>query len=457
MFARLLPLALVVAGCASSSPSDAGIPPPTPLRMSVEAFNRYFAVAVESAADNILQRDISPSVNRTTVFWKMRSIPSCRAFLLLGDDQAALLGMWMISHRLAQFFAEGEGKDLFGAASPIAVGASREIEARIETLAKEFLTAGRFELAQKNITQFVTDHPISTRFEPHVDEKRSWDGVVSTTLNKPVSVVTTPLSFMNPTSGLSDTAAALHRVAATVESLKTELDYAPANIRWQTDLLVLELDESKAVMQALGGLDEIGKSSASIAATAASLPADLREQSSKLLDDVNAKQAGLQLTLDKVQAVLAEARTTADGIDQTFGKVDALVASTDTASQSLTRMAEALTVAIDAFTKLMTVLNAPSTETVPPERQAPPFNINDFGRTADKLTETMKSLGEVLVQVRDLTKPEQTRAIVDTADTAVESVLNRIFLGAGLFVLLVAAVALGYRWFSTRITPRPVR
>jgi hypothetical protein len=257
-----------------------------------------------------------------------------------------------------------------------------------------------------------------------------------------------PLSHVTPTAGLSDAAAAGHRIAATVEELKTAVEYVPDNARWQTDLLVLELEESKSVKTALQAMQDIGEGTARIAATAETLPATLTADVSKLIDDIGEKQTALQDTLEKAHAAASEAHATVESMDATLGRLDEVVKSTDPSAQSLARMGDSLTVAFEKFTVLMEVLTKPSPDPTPAAEKGPPFDINDYGRTADKITATAKELAAVLDKLEALTASDRVASLSGAADQTVQSTLDYLFVGIGILLLFGFLLALGYRYLT---------
>ena len=456
-FSLLLAVSMGATGCFNAGSTAKPLPPPSPLRMELEDFTAFVASRVEQAADNILEANDSAAIDRNTLFWRMRVIPMCRRTLILGDDDAVLLELWLIARRMTHFFAAGAGREFFGKSTPLALAATTEIEERIRQIATRRLPANEFAAAEKNIADFAAAHPVSNRLDVSPDAEDSWTTVLSSTLDKPFSMLEMPLSHVSPTTGLSDAALAAHRIAATLEQMETTAQYYPDNLRWQTDLLVLELEQSMAVKSSLESLKEIGGGATSIAATAATLPANLRKELSGLIDDVDQKQTALQVTLDKAHATAREARVAVEGMDKTLVQLDTVVQATGPTAQSLTRMGDSLTAAFGAFTKMMEVLKAPSPDPTPAAAAGPPFDVNDYGRNAEKITATMVELNAVLAKVEDLTDRDRFSALVGGADVAVQSTLDYLFVGIAALVLFIFLVALGYRFLTRSMLPRSAR
>jgi ABC-type transporter Mla subunit MlaD len=176
-------------------------------------------------------------------------------------------------------------------------------------------------------------------------------------------------------------------------------------------------------------IDSFAKASDSstvLAGTMRDLPSQLRTELSQLIAELDARQAGF---------------------DATLSRAEALVASTDQAAQSLSKMGEVWTDLVATFARTMEQIDPPSAE---PAANARPFDINDYRSTADELTRTAIALSGVLAQARELTGQGETASLNDALESAVQSVLVRL----GLFVLFVALVMIAYRFIVGRLPQR---
>jgi len=95
-FGSILLVALAT-GCATRAPQSALASDANPNRIELNRFVEYFSVRVERAADDIVQHTDDPSIARNSVYWKMRAIPAAQAALLLADNQAAAIQLWVLS------------------------------------------------------------------------------------------------------------------------------------------------------------------------------------------------------------------------------------------------------------------------------------------------------------------------------------------------------------------------
>ena len=90
----LLAVSLGATGCFTGSSGDKPLPPPSPLRMELEDFTIFAATRIEEAADNILERNESPAINRNSLYWRMRVIPMIRRTLIIANDEMQTEGHW---------------------------------------------------------------------------------------------------------------------------------------------------------------------------------------------------------------------------------------------------------------------------------------------------------------------------------------------------------------------------
>ena len=108
-------------------------------------------------------------------------------------------------------------------------------------------------------------------------------------------------------------------------------------------------------------------------------------------------------------------------------------------------MGASFTGMFDGFTKVMATFEAdPDAPPTPPERQGPPFDINDYGRTADKLTATAQALTALLTRADALAGAGPPPLVTDT-EAALRALIDRIFLYAAGLVVFTALTALVYR------------
>ena len=428
-FGSILLVALAT-GCATRAPQSALASDANPNRIELNRFVEYFSVRVERAADDIVQHTDDPSIARNSVYWKMRAIPAAQAAMLLADNQAAAIQLWVLSTAQLESLKVGVPVG-FGDCQPIAVEAATEIDAKVRSLAGTLLTREQFEAAEQTVKEFVEGRIGRTGLEIPPEAARTWGESLSSILHKPIEVIQAPLSSLNPTSGLSDTALAVQNFSDEVSRARTEMSYLPSALRWNTQLLLMEIEERTHLAGMSAGVAELGASAESLAATAKTLPQDLRAELTAFAEELSQPQSQLQATMREANTTLETSQKTAQAVES---------------------MGKTLTGTFEGFTKVMATFEPdPDAAPTPPDQQSPPFDINDYGRTAEKVTETAKALSALLAEASDLSSRAQPPALLTDTEATARAIVDRAALAGGALVLFTAVVAFGYRLAVSRL------
>lgn len=423
-------LVAIASGCASRAPQSAVASETNPDRIELIRFVEYFSVRIERAADDIAQQTHDPAIARNSVYWKLRAIPAAQAALLIADNQAAAVQLWVLSAAQKETFDVRTAIG-FGDCQPIAKQAAKEIDERVRRLASALLTPEQVKSAERSVQEFVEGHIGRTGLEYTPEDARTWSQSLSSILHKPLEVIQAPLSSLNPASGLSDTALAVQNFTDEFSRARTELGYMPSELRWNTQLLMMEIEERLDLSAMTAGVAQVGASADSLAETAKALPEALRVQLTAFAEELSKPQSQLQATMREANTTIETARQTA---------------------QALETMGSTLTGMFDAFTKVMATFEPdPSAAPTPPGQAGPPFDINDYGRTAEKLTETAKTLSALLTEVDGLSNRKQPPTLLLDTEATARALVDRAVLAAGALVLFTALVAFAYRLAVSRL------
>ena len=467
--------ALLALGCAN--PAETKQPPPTPQatshRLALENFVTHFSVTVERAAD-LIAEGAAPAVQRDTVLWKMRAIPAARRTLRRADEGAVLLDLWLLCVRSTTALDPSQGgQDHFGDGTPIALEAMQRLVQAIQTLGRSILDERHFAAAQETVTSYAAANTFGDHLHSTKDESSGWNQALGHVLGRPIHAVTRPLNYVDPTAGLSQAAQAATQVAATVDRTRRDLNNMPDNLRWQIELLFMELEQNTAFSAAVKSLTQVGEASASLAQTASDLPASLRTELDAFLTDLGTEQDRLQGTLQDLDQTVAGIDQTVAGIDDALGDVDSIVVSTDETARSLTTMAAAYSTLVEGVSAFMlqvdpppdpsetpaptsaapvTTVATPAASSSEPAQPAPPFDINEYGEAADKLSAAARELTALVAELQVLTEPEQSTVLIDSTEQLFGSITNQVLWKGSLLALLFALVALGYRAALRRLS-----
>jgi hypothetical protein len=430
--ARLLLVLGLVAGCSSGpepDPVGAAERRQSPLRAQITFFIEGEAARIESFSSGVVARAEDPAVRRAALLWKIAIIPELRKALMRADDQAALLHLWTGNAQLQFYFSQDPGSKLFGAYAQDGLELFRELTGRVEAMAERELGPERFPAAQKLVATYAQGRPLevdplqAAAADPELNE------LLRDSLGKPLDVVMEPLRAINPGKSLDETAQAVREFGVVVDDMRREVTRMPEQVRWQTELLMLDLDESRAREEAQASLTSLTESAERIRQTAQELPAEVEQRVSRLLAELETRQGELRTTLESVRGTLEDGTATAHALTETAQAVDAALAS---------------------FAQLTADLKGPPRPADAPARPpGKPFDIGDYTRTAEALTASLVELNGALERVRELTSPESSEHLTRLVDTSVAAASRRLFLyGAGLVVLAAAAYGAARRWSS---------
>jgi hypothetical protein len=393
-------------------------------------FVQFFSNRIERAASQISRRTGDMRIKRNTVYFKLRVIPLARRSLELADVQAATMDLWLYSEMVVRFVDSPEGRHYFGEDAPIMGAAGAQLESNARGLAKGMLSPQQFEAASSGIAEFLEGRDVTWSIMGEETTQADWTRVVMSSLDKPLDVVSASIGAITFSSGLSDTALAVHRAADEAERASSVVGYLPTDVRWQTELLLLDVTEYLDVVSLIESATKIGDSSVTIAETAKTLPHDVRVEMTALLDEVDARRATLESTLSEVNSVLISADQTARTLTETFGALDAA---------------------------MVTILGPP----VPPDEHRPgaspspddgtPFDINDYTETAVKVSEAAAALQALLVELGNMDGALAGRTLIDRTQAVLQGIVTQIYVGAGLLVLFTLTVLLAYKAALSRM------
>jgi hypothetical protein len=415
---------------------------------------------MERAGGELALLEPDPGFRRNTVLMKMNVVDACRAALSLADEQAVYLDLWYVIERWHRVVTPEDLELIFGEHSEILKQALTDALLAVRLLGPNYLSSEQIAQIETQFESISVDQdvPIAQRLVPA--DHAEFTSSVGQILGKPLNVLQYPLRAVNPGTGLSETAAAVALASDTVDDLRTEVQYLPGDVRHQVELLLIELEDSPTVIAALASMSEFSESSARLATVAEELPSSLRGELSQFVTEVEESQSELQVTLREVQGTLS-------GVDGTLERVSTTLASSETTANTIGTTANSLSETAVQWTGLVQEIDrfvgqfrsdeeSPEQPTPEPEAPASPedesggFDIEDYGRTADSLTESARALSELVARVDAVLVPDRTEEVAEIARGAVRETLNSVLLRLGAFLVFVAALALGYRYLVRR-------
>lgn len=417
-------------GCTSAQPeptASAAERRASALRAQLDFFIEGEAVRIEDFSASVVARAEDPRVRRAAQLWKMFLIPELRSSLLRADDQAAMLHLWTRNAQIQLFFSEGNGREWFGEFADEGLVIFQDMNQRAAELARGELGEERFASASELVERYTRGHPMEADPLQAAARDSEFNQLLRDSLDKPLDVVMQPLRALNPGTGLSDTARAVKEFGATVEDVRRDLARLPEDIRWQTELLLLDLDQNQTRATAQASLTALADSAERLSRSAEALPADIEARATRLLGELEARQGELRTTLYSVRGTLEEGQA---------------------AAHALTEAAQAIDAALSTFALLSQQLAGPprpADEPAPPPGK--PFDITEYTRTAEALTASLAQLNSALERVGELSQPQSSERLAALVDAGVDSALRRLAVYAAVLIVLAGATwAVARRW-----------
>ena len=478
--AQVVLLTMALAGCRSTSP-DSGpnvdLVDPGTVKQALADFCERFGAMVQTGANEITARADQRAIRRTTVVWKIRMIEDCRRALGHDDLLSVATDIWVLCAQQRGYLTDGAGKNLFGRWQPIAVQAARHCETDFQKMARSVIREDRYDEVRTRIEQFAARHPLQNLFvrdafrsDRHGPDRASPDRAppgkanplsMAAIVNVPLNVLKMPLAPFRAFDDVGSVARSIHEAAQVAAAANQTVSYLPEQTRWQLELLLYDVEDLQTVNELTASVERISRSAESLSGTAArltdvtgSLPANIRHEATALLTDVDARQAGWQQTL-------AEARSTMAELDRTVKDTRTIADGLPHTARGLAEAGKAWEGAVNAFDRVVKDLtpedapNAPPSPPPAPGETSPPFNINDYARTADNLARAAEKLTTLTREVNTLVTGPRVAERLRDVDRTAQSTLDHLAWRAAQLLVAAFLLALVYRFVRVRlIDPR---
>ena len=278
-------------------------------------------------------------------------------------------------------------------------------------------------------------------------------------------VLAIPLVPFRWLGGIDESAQAIKGFTVVAAHLTDVVQGLAADARLQTQLLMLEAEDLDSVKSTVTGMTKISESSERLATVAEKLPEDLRRELSSVVEEIDARQSEIQETLkearelsERIELAGRSVAAAGDAWSGTAKSIEEMVASFQ--SDSTAPGDERGAVSDSTVQSAAAIDNGPESNVS--TSQPAPYDINDYRRTAEALTETATRLQGLVADLRSLVDDGPvTRRLAEVSSEArrvlleSESVADRVtdraaWRGVQLVLLLFACLVV-YRFLSVRV------
>ena len=454
---------LLPSGCQKPTKSEFSLPSnvvhPEALGRELYLFGQIYGAAISGTASKIAALTKDREIREMTLRWKMLAIPAMNLAVTDPDPRQGFLEAWALVVRGRQFL-QSDQENLLGDQQPLA----KETLARME---EEILSIGRKTFGEEMIVKASEEmERIAQQLPYQMSGSQSPIKVMIPTSGASGSTammnefLKLPLAPFRGLEGVKDTSGAINNFSQTVQVLGEMVRGMPERIRWQTELLLLEIESSDSMTKWSDGIERTSKSLEALTKTADALPAEVRRQ----LDAAIASAGDAQ---EKFRATLQEADKTLQGLNTSIASADGLAKSVKDGSGELARTAaawEATAKAVEAVLKTWQEIAAPKDKPEPAAaaaagaKEEKSASVEDYGRMAAEIRGASVELRGLL---NDLDSDRLSSAIAQAGDAAepridhlagrLDSLVNRFVLLQALLVLLLLLAAIVYRVVSQKI------
>jgi hypothetical protein len=405
---------------------------PVELQLQLQRFADDFAARQAAAVDDYAQRVGTEAARVDALRLKLNSSSSVLAIASGPNPSANLLDMVSVATLTRMTIEDHWITTTNGPACQPWLEASRVMETNIWAIAATILKAPQIDELRNGIRQWYERHP-----EAHTAFFARPEGFVSMVKNPNAADSKSVFSWVNldPTAGLDPAVREVTRTRLFAERAMWTAQRMPFPLRMQMELLAHELTRQSEIQGLLtnttrlsDSADRISHAVESVSQTAAQLP----------------------------DRVTAERKAILEALDQQEGKLHDLAAEVNRSLVSADKMSASLSIAITNFDALMKRFGVgePSTDSSPPDTNTPPFNILDYGKTADHISGMAKEVNTLLTTVNQ--SMPQLAQVSQQAGADAQKVVDHAFrLGLLLIGVLLAGsvfAALLYRLVAARLT-----
>jgi len=417
---------LLILGLASSASAQT-LRTSEELREETLAYLDAFSAIVNRGADLITEASANPRVKKRALLWKVRMIPQVQDAALLDDPRQAYAAVIALTIAQRIYLTEGDGRSIFAEYQSYAIEAAREAEERARAIGPAFLQQRDLERLSREAEALVRKRPISgaeflvpapwiSRLDP---KQATFDWLLQV-----------PMVPFRALTGVSDGAAAIRDFNDTALRFASVIESVPEQSRWQTELLLFDLENRDSVKRSLDALESLQKSAQVASASLDRLPKEL------------------QSLLTRSKGPIGEARATLEQARELAGPLEAATSNLRDAGLAWK----------DVF--------APQSEETRAASDSParPFDIREWTATFDAITQAAGELRSLAADVRPLTESfagvataDDAARLLTQAQVGARDLVDHIALRALQLLLAAFALLVAYRlvsWKFLRSTRR---
>jgi hypothetical protein len=269
------------------------------LRDELVQYASRFEATVVGTAVQISLGTQDPVIQRRALRWKLGAVPVVNEAAFLPEPEAAYVAVLTIATSMHVFLTTGVGSETFGDQQSRAVAASSDLLTAARELGTSFLSEREHARVLAEVDRMVSERPMRDDFVAE-----GIQALVSQTQASGVFdwVTAIPLSPFRALTGVDEGAQGIREFNDTALRFSRIVASMPTLLRWNLELLALDLGRQPSLESAIASMDAVARSAQTVSETAQLLPETLRT----LLEELDASGKSLTPLAASLERTAAE-------------------------------------------------------------------------------------------------------------------------------------------------------
>ena len=352
---------------------------------------------IEQAFLEILTKSTSRETHKNVI--RMRNFVTNKIRTLEDSDPGlATINTWAFVRRFNMYASTGEGRFLFGKSQSILTGMLTELDKKFEKFTLNYLKKEDLEDLSKKINDYVLKSPIEDVFKAKTEEEQ---GTFSRVMN--------PLNPFRAIDAVSKGGQGIENIAKTAERFTDIVEDLPEDIRWQLQVLTLQLQDNKILKENTETLTSLANSFDKMNDLIAKYPEMWREERKHLAKEINAILSRLDGISKDIEKSTLNVKTSSENfsqlgkdINQSTEKITSSMKQVEESSQALSKAAGAVSQTIKDIQHISEFFAGdPNDKKEPKGPDEKPF-LKQVELSAIALEKTAQELNKAIGQIQSI-------------------------------------------------------
>jgi hypothetical protein len=417
----------------------------TQLQSEVLRFADDYASSVGHAADGAAKSAGTRDALVAALKWKLDQATAVYVSATGDNPVWDALDVVVLAVVSRMVLEDAKAREEFGAAVVPLIETHRELEASAWTLAGQILGPEQRQQLEDLIVEWRRQNPrersvgaIHFREFALTTEKEK-----GSRLSKLGTGSVFTLLHIDPFAGLDPATVAIEQSRELAARTVAYFERAPTLLRWQAELLALQLAAQPDPQKLLADANRASRSMESVAKTAEGLPELVKEE----------REAAIEQLL---AGVAVERAAILEELDSREATIRGLLGETRQTLEAGTAMSNSLDATVKSLDAFMHYVSPPEPKTAPPGPPSKPFNVLDYGKSATEVGGMARDLTALLGSV-DKSVPAIARVSQEAGENLKRVVDRAFWRGLVLILALLAGsvlAALAYRAMARKLFGR---